>query len=290
MRVLLLCSRWRESRSPDTITGLAQVYCHYLGEGLRKRGCRISYLNMPGVRSTEAEKQHYLDVQKLPARIDHVLGCEQDLVTHHVRNCGSWLFYQAIRPKVGGLITSVYDRPRIDSLSDVLFTAIDNRGIPGTVYLGPAVDPDVFVSRQDPLQLTICLDHRMTARDIGDGLAEQCAAIHGFADVIRLPERTVQRRLADSLARSHVFIPTHPESFGLSVIEAGIAGCLVVAKREFVHADVLRHVEHIVYDNEIPWPVVMDRVDPARCRATALRTADRWDECAQIVFETFQSA
>lgn len=294
MRILLLCTNAKKAASPRTITALKHVYAHYIGLGLKRRGCELHYMQATVTGISLADKQRIVAMHEVP-EVDHVLCCEQDILSHHLL-AGDDTFYRPLRQHTSGLLTSVRDRPRDDSVSDILFTAVGTRGIPGNVWIGAAVDPAVFVSRQTEVPLTICLDYAKPnpqGVQYHEGLARQCeqfVAGNRDAKLIRLPDRTTQRKLANALAVSHIFVATHPESFGMTIVEAGVAGCLVVARRGFVHEDILRYVDHVDYDDEIPWSQVLDRVDPVGCRETAMATSNRWNEVVDIVYDTLQKA
>ncbi|MDN0360560.1 glycosyltransferase family 4 protein [Escherichia coli] len=66
---------------------------------------------------------------------------------------------------------------------------------------------------------------------------------------------------AAELRKSDVFIVTHPESLGLTVLEAAMCGALVLTPPDCLPPDRLELVNHMVIKSRIDWDEVIARVD-----------------------------
>ncbi|EOW5223552.1 hypothetical protein ACOY8K_005182, partial [Escherichia coli] len=66
---------------------------------------------------------------------------------------------------------------------------------------------------------------------------------------------------AAELRKSDVFIVTHPESLGLTVLEAAMCGALVLTPPDCLPPDRLALVNHMVIKSRIDWDEVIARVD-----------------------------
>ncbi len=72
---------------------------------------------------------------------------------------------------------------------------------------------------------------------------------------MRYPKACEEYRKAD------IFIVTHPESMGLSVLESGAAGALVVAPLNYIKCSLLKPIYHISFENYIPWDIIVKMIN-----------------------------
>lgn len=92
------------------------------------------------------------------------------------------------------------------------------------------------------------------------------------------PEACREYRQAD------VFVVTHKESMGLSVLEAAMSGALILVPNHFIKKSLISDLNHIAFDANtaadecdpsaiinIPWKEVMRSLDPEKSRRLAMK-------------------
>ncbi|EKR7202973.1 hypothetical protein P8724_005072, partial [Escherichia coli] len=90
---------------------------------------------------------------------------------------------------------------------------------------------------------------------------------------------------AAELRKSDVFIVTHPESLGLTVLEAAMCGALVLTPPDCLPPDRLALVNHMVIKSRIDWDEVIARVD--RVKNAEKVQCHTWSAIAEKMLETF---
>jgi len=142
--------------------------------------------------------------------------------------------------------------------------------------------------------------HAFRLRVLGSGDAEHVRAVareHGIAQRVEVLPHQDDERLADELARAQLaLLPSHSESFGLSIAEAQAAGLAVVAYAA-------GSVPEVVEDGRSAWLAPLGDVeglaqalaaalsDPAECHRRGLRGRERvgelfrWDRTARRVLD-----
>lgn len=88
-------------------------------------------------------------------------------------------------------------------------------------------------------------------------------------------------------SQAHMFLVTHSESVGQTVIETATAGALVIAPENFIAADRLATVRHHEWTRYIRWKQVMGQIDVQASRAMALKNS--WTNIARIMIEYFEN-
>lgn len=83
------------------------------------------------------------------------------------------------------------------------------------------------------------------------------------------------------LRRSHIFIVTHNESVGLSVLEAAHCGALVIAPKETINPCRLNCVKHTIFHGSIDWSNVVPMISPEKNSLYVL--SQNWDNVAYNV-------
>ena len=86
-------------------------------------------------------------------------------------------------------------------------------------------------------------------------------------------------------SQSHMFLVTHSESVGQTVIETATAGALVVAYEKFIAADRLATVRHHQWSRYIRWDQVLPQIDIQASREAALQNS--WSNIAARIVEYF---
>lgn len=71
------------------------------------------------------------------------------------------------------------------------------------------------------------------------------------------------RKMYQFYNSAHIYVVTHPECFGLSVIECAAAGALIVTPAGYINKDILKHIHHVIIDNfnTIDWDDIIKKID-----------------------------
>jgi hypothetical protein len=88
-------------------------------------------------------------------------------------------------------------------------------------------------------------------------------------------------------SQAHLFLVTHSESVGQTVIETATAGGLVVAHEKFIAKDRLDTVRHHEWSRYIRWDRVLSQIDVQASRTMALQNS--WENIAKRIVEYFQN-
>jgi hypothetical protein len=88
-------------------------------------------------------------------------------------------------------------------------------------------------------------------------------------------------------SQAHIFLVTHSESLGQSVIEAATAGALVVAPETFIAADRLATIRHHEWSRFIRWDRVLPQIDVQASRAMAVKNS--WEDMAKRIVEYLEN-
>lgn len=220
--------------------------------------------------------------------------------------------YRELRAGCHGAVTQISDFPTLRKSCDCNFTVRADRTLPGNRWIGWAADPEICRPAQESRTLNILIDHPDYVTGRGDITATVLRQVQRLTKAIAEPLRV--RQIVDgeirearfdgrvptftrkhvpfveacmSYSQAHLFMVTHPESVGLSVLETALCGALPVVPRGFVAADLLATVRHASYDREIDWPAVLSSVDPASSRLAALQNT--WPAVAGRIVEWLTS-
>lgn len=88
-------------------------------------------------------------------------------------------------------------------------------------------------------------------------------------------------------SRSHIFMVTHAETVGQTVIETATAGALVVSPERFIAADRLATVRHHEWSRLIRWEQVLPQIDVQASRSIAMENS--WTKIARRIVDYFQA-
>ncbi|WAX21620.1 hypothetical protein [Stenotrophomonas phage RAS14] len=207
----------------------------------------------------------------------------------------SFSTYMKSKMKDNALLCQTSDYPTTSPRADITFSTKITRSMKGTHYIGWGADPDYYQSRQeDSNTIKVLLDHTHYVEGQPDSTASILKALRNIPNVeikrignngkILGPDDPIEvydrsglpnQVYRDLLAETHVFIPTHVESVGLSVLEAGMSGCLVLSQTGFIFQDRLDTVKHVLYNNKIDWQNVLSNINPVESRRQAMDNT--WD-------------
>jgi hypothetical protein len=82
---------------------------------------------------------------------------------------------------------------------------------------------------------------------------------------------------------SDIFVVTHPESMGLSVIESAMSGCLILSPKNFIKKTLLGPLHHLEFDEEfdVPWDNAISLINHTKSRALAEKYD--WDKVSTLI-------
>jgi hypothetical protein len=87
-------------------------------------------------------------------------------------------------------------------------------------------------------------------------------------------------------SKAHIFMVTHSESVGQTVIETATAGALVIAPEGFIAHDRLATVRHHQWSRFIRWDKVLPKIDVQASRSMALQNS--WTDIAKRMIDYFE--
>lgn len=196
------------------------------------------------------------------------------------------------RMKPGSKLCQFSDYPVKDGRADITFSTKVTDNIPNNHHIGWAANSDMFQSSGKPVdKITIFVDHThygVGAYDNTEWILNQIRKLNREYEVYRIgnsgkilgldePIEVYDRQglpqnvYKTLLCKSHIFFTTHAESVGLSVLEAGMAGALVVSKQGFIYPDLLDTVRHVTYTGEtdLDWKHIISSINPQESQEIA---------------------
>lgn len=211
-----------------------------------------------------------------------------------------------------GVVGQIYDTSLLDCKNvDLTFTLADcnemyfdnfdrlKRHITHNKYIGWAADPSLFkpLKEDNKKYLNIFVDHPsfdcehpdyslnifmniaqcpvpVKVRSIkNDGLYDVDLSHMSVEPYNRFSVSVVD--FAKELNKADIFIVTHPESLGQTVIEAAMAGCYILTPKNAIRKDRISLVNHYEWYGKIDWDFVLSNINPSDNRKRAL--LHTWD-------------
>lgn len=289
------------------------VLSHYLAREFTRMGISLRY--EPLYEKGEISDFNSYFAQLQLEDVDHILA-----VGLRYFNELPPASIEILRSRFSGCIAQYNDAPLDHTAVDVTFVARNpNVACERCFYVGWAADPDLILPRQDPHELRILVDHpdytpgrehldrsidviRQVAAFVDSGLWKRKfntvrvrRSIDGGIEDCDLRAATVAPftrktipfdQVCAEYSKTHIFIPTHKESLGLTVLETAMAGALPVVMEDFVPIDRLRTVRHVEFRNEIPWDRVLEDLDVDASRLQA--TTNNWPLIASRIATYFE--
>lgn len=231
------------------------------------------------------------------------------------------IFYERLRESVNGAICTICCNNGAVGKEDVLFYMIPDgkRNKKHCKLINWACNHELCVPKQENDKLRILVDHNyygphksMISTDKTEEITEDVAK---FAKEQKEKQNVVVRRFikggietvdvdniselekyaqgdglnyrdaCEEYSKSDVFIVTHRESMGLSVLESAMAGALIVTPKGYIKDKLLRDVNHVSYEgDQIPWDEVLKKIDHQKSRESVLKY--NWDNGAKKIYET----
>lgn len=194
----------------------------------------------------------------------------------------------------------------------------------GNVWIGWAADPEILKPEQPADHLSILIDHAQlengepedytdlvwadVSRFIRDGLWKTRGwagvvvrrIVDGGVEVLngtqlgsplgkRYARKTIPfPEMAAHYRRAHLFLVTHPESVGMSVVETSMAGALPIVPKGAVDKSLLATVRHLSYEGAIPWQIALEQISPTLSRQACLNN-NQWGTVVYRILKYLQT-
>ena len=238
----------------------------------------------------------------------HFIGLEQS--TFNYVNSD---ILNLIQQNCRGYITHISDiyRPVVDNV-DILFYNIPNTNVTDvkkSLNIMYGCDENILFPNKNNNILEILIDHSYYGDDISKLTTELTIEIlNKTANYFRLfkEKKTIIRRFISNgievidiskpikvdiynrvglpyeeackiYNKTHVFVVTHKESLGYSIIESAMAGSLIVSFKNFIKPEYLNNFHHIRFDSidDLDWDKIIRKIDINKSRQMALKFT--WD-------------
>lgn len=299
-----------EEMKMEDIRGTGELYSYYIRNEFKKRGVETEFCQF-GPGGSNAER---LEKIKVPEG-DHALSFSQR--GFDVRGKTSSKFINNVRQKIKGKITSICDHAVENPIEDIIFHAAPwHKNFIKNKYVNWACDHNILYPEKDSKIFRILIDHSYYAKgnnkDLTEIITKQCiefqkiykeklviirrfSGITGIEDIndsnilcgiydrstsIPYPKACEEYRKAD------IFIVTHPESMGLSVLESGAAGALVVTPDKYIKCSLLKPIYHISFIGNILWDKIVNMINVKK--SVKYASPYKWENIAQLMLEEFK--
>jgi len=307
MRILLIPQK--RPIEFEEVKNFSGMWQYYLYRELSALGCDITMDRGAAPAWSAGEQIRYCEelARDRLHRVDHIIG----LSRYFSRIDPSCV--DILRRAIPGAVTQIHDGPVATANTDTVFSIRDDgeKWMQKCTYIGWAADPEKITPRQDPTTIRILIDHKLyhAGEDFTDFIS---ASATEFAD--RLPKTNILIRrfcnggaetvtkanwraapftrehipftqIVEEYQRAHLFMVTHRESLGLSVLESAIAGALPVAPVGFVVPDRLATVRHMIYRNgaDVPWEEALREINMVASREKAMQNS--WRAVAERILQ-----
>lgn len=271
------------------------VWSWYLTQEFRRRGIELVFVApLDSSNLTPLEMVRYHKRMDLKG-IDHVIAVGTRYFDRLHPDCGALL-----RQKCKGAVVQLHDNGRGSMNCDLTFALRKSRLNERNHHVGWAADFEEITPKQIPGELRILIDHPdyslVRTKDRSRDLTKQCLLFQksgqwrdrfetvrvrrlvdgGVEDVTNNSIPPYERRtipfveVCKEYSMTSLFIVTHPESVGMSVLETAAAGALPLVPTGFIHKDRLATVRRLTFDKDIPWEQAMFDIDPLASRRKAM--------------------
>lgn len=293
-----------EDISPDSFQGTPALFSYYLQRELRRLGVETVHCNIGGAFMLEEDADEFYGRLEVPDA-DHALAVEQRAFYDR-----GPAFVETLKAKIPGMLTTICDHNQSVGPEDMTFYSLDLPPHKTSTHIGLAVDPELCKpNKTDPaVRFNLLIDHSYYGpgeQEMAQSVCEQALQfalgrggvqvrrfVSGGVETISRYKRDIYNRqgvpysqACQEYSQAHVFLVTHRESLGYSVVECAMAGALVVVPKGCIKQSILRNINHIEWEGEIPWQEVERQARPELCRGEALKY-DRWAKVAKIIYAT----
>lgn len=295
----------------DEIKNFSGMWHHYINRELNAMGHETVFERGALPADPPREAMDYFDrMVRRGVAVDHVLGMSR-YFTRIPEYCA-----RKLQSAIPGAVTMIHDGPLPGAAVDQVFSIRDAENVRQTTHIGWAADADILQPAQGR-GLRILIDHphyHAGGEDMTNEITRQALVFK--ADYQRKTGLPVTLRrfcdggvaeinddkpvpsfgrlhipftqIAEEYGKAHLFVVTHPESLGQSVIEAAVAGAYIIAPDGFVRYDRMATVRSMTYrGRDVPWEKAVEMIDPAASRTVAM--ANNWRAVTERIVEYFKA-
>ena len=129
-------------------------------------------------------------------------------------------------------------------------------------------------------------DKKIVIKQIGSGRVVEIKEGYKI-DKFKQSRAMSYQKICKHYNESHIFVVTHNECFGLSVIEAASAGALIVTPSGYIKRDVINKLHHHVIPStqqisEMNWDEIISKIDPNKSSQMANKSYSYKIACNDI--------
>jgi hypothetical protein len=281
-----------------------QILAYQLDKYIKTNGenkFTVMHQTLP-IRGTSTRIQHLPEHKNFDCvEVDFILVCDNRGLYYRPP-----AFTEKLRARAReGIFTFASNNAMVGG-EDVLFYMVPNgkRNKRHCKYIGWTCDDSLCSPKQVKGRLQILIDHNYYGRHqnmLKNDLTEDITAqVCEFAKRHKEHQVIVRRFIAGGVetvdinnpqkmdkyvqgaglsyedacaeySKTDIFIVTHKECMGLSVLESAMSGALVLTPEEYIKEDLLRHVHHIPFQQTIDWKHALENLDPKRARKRVIK-------------------
>jgi len=317
MKLLVVGPDIRDLRKVKNFTG---VQAYYLADQLRKRGVELHFIDPKPSNPLE----YFADVDG--AGCDHVLALGLRYFTHQPVGIATILKTKvpgAVTQLHDGLVhSSAAGMENVDCTftfrDDQQRTRDWHRYADKYHYIGWAADHQLLYPEQNKTELRVLIDHpyyKTGQPDITEAVTQDVLAfahtgkwrddfktikvrrlVNNGAEDVTLHNCTTKMfdrkhvpfpDIAREYRKAHVYMVTHKESVGLTCLELGYCGALVVTSHGLIYPDRLETMRHVAYEGvRAPWGDVLSAINVPKSALVARKQT--WDLVAYRLLKWFE--
>jgi len=296
---------------PSRLSNQMEIYTYFIDHYLRMKDVAVLWYRCPPGGKKNQSRYDDLDTTEIPAA-DHAILIDQRGFTKR-----PGIFFDVIKSKVSGAVCTIAANNAVVGPEDILFYLIPEgkRNKHHCKLVNWACSENLCKPSQDPNTIRILVDHSYyghngitktdQTRNILDSLCrytrEHNTMYPGRKIIIRHfvsggivtvdPDNPENQQQYDhrgvpyleackEYSKTDIYVVTHQECMGLTVLETAMAGALVVSTSvqrngmtPMIKGALLQSLHHFKYDvsREIPWRDIIKNIDHDKARQKALR-------------------
>lgn len=328
MKILLL-SRFDFTKKiiPENINNQMQMYLYHIVKYLKQKDdVELLYKYYPPVGKKNKQIYELYDVPKA----DHVIVIEQRGIIKR-----PLIFYNILRKKISGAICTFSTPHKPVGDEDVLFYFLpEGKGNKKKCKLIHwAANPDLCKPKKDPNLIRILIDHSyygkettsISKNDQSKNIIESICKfakeykdkdkdiiirrfISGGVETVNIDNPYIEKynrkglsykNACEEYSKADIFIVTHQECMGWSIIESAMAGALIVSSEGInkvngnrynqINKILLKKLHHIKYFNEkdIPWNKIINSINSKKSREMAMNFT--WEKTVNRIYDTLKN-
>lgn len=285
------------------IKGTGQLYSYYLRKEFEKLG--IETVPCPCPSGSYGDDVYRGLIPKIPEG-DHIISVEQRgfYNRRHIK-----FLIPEMRKKISGKITTICDNNEIVGVEDMLYYAVPSKDKPKSLYVGWAADPDECRPNKDADILRVLIDHsyygKGSPREMSKSIILDTIKfakehtnkkvvvrrfVSGGVETLDLdnPRFEIYDRngltypkACEEYSKADIFIVTHAESMGLSVLESALSGALIITPEGYIRDSLINPLHHIKIKNKIPWNKALNVIDIEKSVSSAGKYT--WSNVARAI-------